>query len=76
MMSSPAIRKSADLEPIEKFPTVVHGRDSDAPNGVRVVSLKLDTDRKGVFARYREGILIVALPKCLEDRIPASQVRH
>ena len=43
---------------------VVKGRDSSRKGAEdREVSLKLDTDRPGVFARYRDGVLIVALPK-------------
>lgn len=43
---------------------VVRGRDRwEDEDSARHVSLRLDADRQGVFARYKDGILIVALPK-------------
>lgn len=42
---------------------IVRGRDRWEEEGVHGVSLKLDSDRPGVFARYRAGVLVVALPK-------------
>lgn len=43
---------------------IVRGRDRHKnAGGPRAVSLRLETEQSGVLARFRDGILVVALPK-------------
>lgn len=42
---------------------VVQGRDRWEDEEAEGVSLRVESDRPGVFARYRAGVLLVAVPK-------------
>ena len=56
---------------------VVKGRDR--PKGSKKapeVSLKLETAQLGVFARYHEGVLVVALPKGATGSTSVGRVRR
>jgi len=56
---------------------VVKGRDR--PKGSEKapgVSLKLETAQLGVFARYHEGVLVVALPKGMKGSAPVTRLRR